>query len=463
MGSQSSKRGPGDGPRTVNGLIVGAGPSGLSVAYALQGDAVVLEKNDQVGGLCRSIEHDGGVFDIGGHSFHTPHSEVRELVEQLVPEGLFYQKREARVYSHGSMIPYPFQKHFDQIADPEVVKECQDGLQAVADTDPADAADFEEYIVKKFGPGIAQHFMLPYNRKLWARDISKISCEWTSERVASAKGEEEKFEKEGGKRKPLQSDTYVGYPRDGGGYQRIYECLAEHVPEVRLNQEVVEIDPSSRTVRTEDGHRYRWDFLVNTMPLPVLLRRIEGAPAALIEQADRLEYMSLRVELLLAGRRLDTEIQRIYAADPDIPPHKTALNHNSSQTLRERDRHAIMAEVSLSPEKPVEVDAIAPRTIEWLCDLGILDSPDDVIWQGHVDVEHAYPVYTHQRPGIVGEIKDWLSERDIFTLGRFGEWKYINSDKCLHQGLQLGEQLRHRYGLSAPSAPQGAGAIRAGD
>ncbi|MGH7504654.1 MAG: hypothetical protein ACRELX_03345, partial [Longimicrobiales bacterium] len=155
--------------------------------------------------------------------------------------------------------------------------------------------------------------------------------------------------------------------------------------------------------------------------------------------------MSLRVELLLAGRRLDTPVQRIYCADPDIPPHKIALNHNSSAALRQRPVHAIMAEVSLSPEKPVDVEAIAPRTIDLLCETGVLASPADIVWRGHVDVKYAYPVYTHARPAQLAGIRAWLAEHHIYPLGRFGDWEYVNSDKCVDKGLRLGSELRARY------------------
>lgn len=443
--------------RSTHGLVVGGGPSGLAVAYALQGDTLLLEKEGTVGGLCRSIHHDGGVFDIGGHSFHTPHPEVHELVDGLLEGGLYEQTRDARVYSHGTLIPYPFQKNFDKLPDSDVVRACQEGLREVAGAPDREPENFEEFIIYKFGSGIAKHFMLPYNRKLWARDIKNISCEWTSERVAGPKGATEKFDTRGGTRKPLQSDTKVGYPREGG-YEEIYRAFVPHLPAVEVAAEVVSIDPVGRRALCRDGREFGWDFLVSTMPLPVLVRVVEGTPDRIVELADALEYMSLRVELLLAGRRLETPIQRIYSADPDIPPHKTALNHNSSESLRGRDRHAIMAEVSHSAQKPVDVDAIAPRTVDWLCDLGILDSPEDVIWTGHVDAKYAYPVYTHERPGQVAAIKAWLAEHDMYTVGRFGEWEYINSDKCVHKGLALGRELRQRY----PGRAESAGMRRGG-
>lgn len=439
--------------RDVQTLVIGAGPSGLAVAYSLQGDTVILEKASAVGGLCQSIHYGGGVFDIGGHSFHTPHPEVYELVQGLLEGGLYQQQREAYVYTHGTLIPYPFQRFFDRIPNPAVVRECEDGLRNA--TGNADMADnFEDYIIRKFGRGVAEHFMLPYNRKLWAHDIRQVSCEWTSQRVAAPKGETERFETQGGKRKPLQPDTHVGYPQKGG-YEEIFKRFVSLVPAIELNSPVLHIDPHRRVATVQDGRQYRWECLVSTLPLPILMSLVETVPPQLKALAEQLEYMSLRVELLLVGRKLNTPIQRIYVADPSIPPHKIALNHNSSASLREQPCHAIMAEVSLSEKKPVKVDDIAPKTIGLLCELGILDAPEEVVWRSHVDVQYAYPVYTHQRPALVRALKAWLAQYHMYTLGRFGDWEYVNSDRCIMKGLTLGRALRARYPMKIAAEHMG--------
>jgi protoporphyrinogen oxidase len=420
---------------------VGGGPAGLAVAHALQGDTLVLERETEVGGLCRSIEHKGGVFDIGGHSFHTPHPGVASLLHDVTDGGLYQQTRDARVYAFGTLIPYPFQRFYELLPRPDIVRACADGLTEEATSDNGEPSDFEEYIRQRFGHGIAEHFMLPYNRKLWARDIKNISCEWTAERIAAPKGDREKFEDVGGKRRPLQPDTRVGYPVRGG-FQEIFRGLAGHVPAVETNAPVARIVPDERIAVTTDSRVFGWDTLVTTIPLPELVKIVDGMPERIRVAAAGLDYMSLRVELILVGRRLNTPIQRIYSAEADIPPHKIALNHNSSDSLRRRDCHAIMAEVSVSPEKVVDVEAIAPRTVDLLCEIGVLDSAADVAWTGHVDVQYAYPVYTHERPGLLAEIKDWLRSRNIHTVGRFGDWEYVNSDRCVHKGLELGRSLR---------------------
>ena len=282
--------------------------------------------------------------------------------------------------------------------------------------------------------------MLPYNRKLWARDISAVSCEWTSERVAGAKGESETFASTGGKRKPLQSDTRVGYPA-AGGFEEIYRAIAAKA-DVRTKSEVSRVDPGTRLAHTADGRSFAWEALVSTAPLPELLRIIDDAPRELIELADTLAYMSLRVELLVADGPPRSPAQRVYVHEPEIPPHKIAFNHNSSDSLRARPVQAIMAEVSISEDKPVQFDQIAPRTIGLLCDLKLLGSPTDVIDVDHLNVKYGYPVYTKDRPEKVRVIKRWLETQGIFSCGRFGDWEYINSDRCIWKGLELGKRLR---------------------
>jgi UDP-galactopyranose mutase len=426
-----------------NHLLIGAGPSCLAYAVHSKADCLILEKEARPGGLCRSVTVDGGVFDLGGHSFHTPHDEVFEMVQSALSGGLSLQKRHATVFTHGKLIPYPFQKSFDQIPDPAVVAECQQGLDARSGNGSVEPSNFEEFIIQKFGQGIADHFMLPYNRKLWACDIKMLSCEWTGQRVAEPKGSasEVKFKTTGGggDRKPLQSDSTVGYPTQGG-FEEIFISMAKQAGRIEYCADVAYVDPLAKMVHCHNGSSYTYDRLISSMPLPDFLARVQGVPSHLIDLAAELECMSLRVEFLLVGRHLETEVQRIYCANPDIPPHKIALNHNSSDSLRAVDRHAIMAEVSISPQKPVKTDEIAPKTIDLLVNLGILDSPEDVIWTGHEDIHYGYPVYTHRRPAIIAEVKAWLAQHDIHTIGRFGEWEYINSDKCVLKGIQLAKE-----------------------
>lgn len=426
-------------------LVLGAGPAGLAFAWKYGAGAIVLEKAREPGGLSRSIELEDGVFDLGGHSFHTPHAEVLELVRDVMGNNWHEQPRDARVWVAGQLIPYPFQRHFDQLENPGIVADCA-GHQADAQA-VARSRDFEEWIVHRFGEGVARHFMLPYNRKLWARDLRKIDCEWVGERVATGHAASNASKPPATDpsampaRKPLQADSRVAYPLQGG-FGEIFHALAARCHRIELGEEVVHIDLKQRKLITRSGKCHSWRNLVSTMPLPELLACLSECPEQLIEAASRLQTVSLKVLLILARLRDDNVPQRVYIADHAVPPHKIAFNHTSSPGLRQRVHHAISCEVSYSPDKPAGSDeALLDRTISWLVDNRYIESENDIRTRRVIDIPYGYPVYCHARKSILADIMAFLNAHDIYSIGRFGAWDYANSDECMRQGLRLAERL----------------------
>jgi UDP-galactopyranose mutase len=416
-------------------LIVGAGPSGLALSMRYKGPSRVLEKSGEVGGLCRTVEFGGGVFDLGGHSFHSPHPEVIDLVEDLMAGRWSRQRRDARVFFQERLIDYPFQSHIDQIADPAVVAECR-----ASPPDPVAAraaGNLEDWLLARFGAGACRHFLLPYNRKLWATDPRRISRRWVGERIAGA----EAGETPGPARRPLRSGEEVGYPAEGG-FAEIFKAMAGRCGPIAFGQDVRRIDPAARTARTAGGEVWEWDTLVSTMPAPMLMRAIEGCPEPLIAAADRLEAVSLKIVMALVAGPVGGLPQRLYVADPDMPAHKIAFNHTSSPSLRARPVHAIMAETAYSPAKPAPPDGeLARASLDWLARGGFIASPDAVLETRIVDLPHGYPLQTHERAAIMDSLRAWLAPRRIHTIGRFGGWDYVNSDACLMDAMTLAQRL----------------------
>ena len=417
-------------------IIIGAGPAGLATAIGYGDPCTVVERRLDVGGLSASIEIDGGVFDVGGHSFWTPHPEVRQLVYESVE--MVEQRRRACCWFRGAWIDYPFQRHYEELPDARVREECRQGI-AAADGG-AGAAHFGEHLVRKFGAGIADHFLLPYNRKLWARNLGRLATDWTAERVAALSRESETLLGVVKQRSPLQEDTLVGYPAVGG-FGEICRALARRVPGVRLGVAAERVDLGGRKLILTDGAVLPWERLVSTIALPELLARIPDVPSRLHECASGLEYVSLQVVLVVVDGPVDRDLQRAYIADPAIVAHKIVLNHNSSPALRLRPRHAIIAEVSYSPDKPLPAGDLGRRVVRDLLGLGLVQREQDALRTSTIDIKYGYPVPTHDRVARVREIQSWLELRGVTTLGRFGAWEYVNSDKCIHHGLALGRSI----------------------
>lgn len=417
-------------------VVLGAGPAGIGAGIALGDQGLVLERAAAPGGLCRTIELDEALFDLGGHSFHTPYPEVRELVFQSLD--MHVQPRQAWCYTHGTLIPYPFQAHFRAIPNPAVVQECEEELQSAGDAE--NASDFEEHIRRRFGAGIARHFLLPYNRKLWGDDLARLAVDWTAERVAAPAGNREHFAERGGRRTPLREDTHIAYPASGG-FEATMRALARRVPRLRLRQNVVRVDPLRRELVTATGETIPWHQLISTLPVPALLALLTDVPPRLTQLAACLEALPLALVLVVIDHPVDTPIQRVYCAGPEIPAHKIVVSHNSSPSLRSRSHHGIMAEVALPSGRAWRNEELTSQVVTGLCTLGLIRSPVEVRRTEVIRLPRAYPVPTRRRDAITRELRTWLQDRSIHSLGRFAEWAYINSDEAIFRGLTLGRKL----------------------
>ena len=417
-------------------VILGAGPAGICAALALGRDAVILEQRGEVGGLTCSFDFHGVVFDLGGHSFHTPHPEIRDVVYNAVE--MYEQRRQARCYVNKTLIAYPFQKHFRELNDEKIIVECERGL-ADARTSLT-AVNFEAYLYERFGAGIAEHFLIPYNRKFWGDDLRELAMDWTGERIAAPAGKKEFFETNGGERKPLQSDTTVAYPARGG-FGEITKALARNVRNLRFGSRVKLVDAKEKKLVLADGEVLPWRRLISTLPLNRFLGMIEGVPAVLRSEAARLKHVSLKLICAVIDRPMETPIQRIYSADGESPAHKIGIANNSSDYLRSLPKCGVFGEVALSSRLKASNEALEERFLASLAQMGLIRNLGEVAAVSTVDLPYAYPVPTIERSAIVARVKAWLQEEGIETIGRFGEWAYINSDEAMFRGLRIGQRL----------------------
>src|SRR5690349_8646880 len=180
-------------PKRVPALIVGAGPTGLSAAYHLGEDALLVEQQETVGGWCRSFVDRGFTFDWAGHIMFSKDPYVHELYRLLLGDNVHWQDREAWIFSQGVYTRYPFQGALYGLP-PSVIKECIVGaIEARFGTGTSNGSrpgaskasprNFLEFIHKVWGRGIARHFAIPYNEKLWAMPLDEMETSWLGGRV----------------------------------------------------------------------------------------------------------------------------------------------------------------------------------------------------------------------------------------------------------------------------------------
>lgn len=489
-------------------VVIGAGPTGLSAAYHLAVATLLVERNDRVGGWCRSIHDKGFVFDYAGHIMFSNDAYVHELYKVLLGDNVHWQDREAWIFSKDVYTRYPFQGALYGLP-ADVVKECIVGavdakienlkstLQNASDsviaiTDPQtecaeDVAEikdccadgllestarlgppngtperrlrprnFDDFIYKVWGAGIAKHFAIPYNRKLWAVPLNEMETSWLGGRVPEPNLEEMIEGALSPAPKPMGPNARFGYPLHGG-FQALMNGFLPHLKNPpRLNTEVTKVSPSKRTVTLNGAEVVRYRTLISTMPLPLLVDAMGAeAPLNIRAAANALRYVSVRCVNIGVGRENITDKHWIYYPE-DTVFHRIFVQGNASPHCNATGGFGFTCEITYSSYKPLpaEGDDLVRRCVEDCIKVGFIRADDEIRVANQVDMPFAYVVYDHARRVNVALIREWLKTRDIILAGRYSEWEYYNSDHAFVAGKKAAETVQE---LAAAAAMSKAG------
>ncbi|MBW3511065.1 NAD(P)-binding protein [Janthinobacterium sp. NKUCC06_STL] len=473
---------PPGAPQAVACAIIGAGPTGLSAAYHLGADTLLLDKNAAVGGWCRSIHDRGFTFDHAGHIMFSNDDYVLDMYRTLLGTNLHWQNREAWVYSKQVYTRYPFQGALYGLP-PAVIKECivgaiearygnapaapspetaaacavedccadggtgleqlHDAVAAPGQAPGQTAPNFEQFIHQVWGSGIARHFAIPYNKKLWTVPLAEMETSWLGGRVPLPNLEEIIEGALEPVARPMGPNARFGYPLRGG-FQALMSGFLPHLQgKLELNADVVQILPRQHVIVLGDGRRFRYQHLLSTMPLPQLVRLIgEQAPPQVQAAARALRHISVRCVNLGVARENISEKHWIYYPEETIF-HRIFLQGNASPHCNAPGGFGLTCEISYSPWKPLPLDgqALIDRCVADCIAVGLLRNDDRLLAANQVDMPYAYVVYDHARAANVALVKAWLSTQDIVLAGRYSEWEYYNSDHAFLAGKKAAELI----------------------
>lgn len=170
-------------------VILGAGPTGLGAGIRLQElgfqNFIIIERDDEVGGLARSY-HDpqGFTWDLGGHVQFSHYTYYDQLLNNVLRAEWLWHMRESWVWLKKRFVPYPFQYniHYLDQADRDRIVQGLKRVKSSEHTDPPN--NFGEWISSTFGTALAGIFMIPYNFKAWGYPAELMEWNWVGERVA---------------------------------------------------------------------------------------------------------------------------------------------------------------------------------------------------------------------------------------------------------------------------------------
>lgn len=432
-------------------VIVGAGLAGLSTAYHLK-DAPyrLFEKEQEVGGLCRSYRKDGFTFDYTGHLLHFRQAQIKALVEGLLAGRLARHSRRSYIYSHRTYTEYPFQVNTFGLP-AEVVRDCLLGFIATltgpSRTAPADRS-FKDWILENLGEGMAMHFMVPFNEKLWQAPLEELTSDWVSWLVPKPELRDVVNGALGIKDKAFGYNPSFLYPSHGG-IEALPRSFLPGVTDVVTGSTLLEVDTErrqalfecvspggGRAIRVED-----YETLVSTIPLPELVRRCTVLPARVREAAEGLRCVSVyNVNLGVARERL-TDKHWVYFPEPDYPFYRVGFPMNFSPELGPAGCSSLYVEVSHRPAETVAEGELIARIRTGLERAGIFTPKEELIVADVRDIRYAYVLFDRHRAKVLPGILDELEQVGIHSIGRYGRWEHTSMEDAIGQGKSLAERL----------------------
>ncbi|MFQ5669638.1 MAG: protoporphyrinogen/coproporphyrinogen oxidase [Acidobacteriota bacterium] len=451
-----------NGPEKGRVVILGAGLAGLSTAYHLEAHrpVTILEKENRPGGMTRSFRVNGFVFDLTGHLLHLRRREVRDLVQQILPDGMASIDRRSFVYSHGTYTDYPFQANLHGLP-PEVVRDCVVGFVETLTnprTPPAgELADgsFHQWALATFGKGIAEHFLFPYNRKLWCRDLREVTAEWVSWAVPRPTVDEVVGGALGLVNRGLGYNPSFLYPK-AGGIEVLPNALAAGLRSttLRLGAAVSGIDPVRHRVRTGQGEELAYDHLVSTLPLPRLVSLMQEVPDDLREAAAGLQATRvLNVNLGIARANV-THRHWIYFPENRFIFYRVGSPTAFCQASAPEGCSSLYVEVARTGVCPADIPGLVRQVREDLVACGLLRPDDRIVAEQSLVIDPAYVVYDAHRRQVLPEIHGWLAGHHIDAIGRYGRWEYGSMEDAIWQGMETASRLASRISPADETSPR---------
>jgi protoporphyrinogen oxidase len=408
----------------VDILIIGAGITGLSLASFLETDNyLIVDKDSEVGGYCKTTIRNGFVWDYSGHFFHFNNQQIKDYVLENIECDIKTVKKKSHISYKDRYIDFPFQNNIHQLPTNEFI-EC---LYDLYHRGNEKVNTFTDYVVNTLGHSICDKFIIPYNQKLYACDLNKLDYDAMGRFFPKPTMFEDLLsELRNNKKTESYNDTFI-YPT--GGSIEFVKSLYKRVNEknVLLNTKIIGIDLENKIAQTNNGY-IKFNKLVNTMPFDTFME-LTG------KKVDHLS--SNKVVVFNLGFDLPTDIESNWVYYPgDEIFYRVGFYNNIFNT----DRMSLYVEIGLKKTDEVNEDELLKKILEDLNRLGVVTN--------HTLVDHQMivmnPAYVH----ITKESKEiyngWCKKNNpngLFSIGRYGSWTYCSIEDNILQSKELSVRL----------------------
>jgi protoporphyrinogen oxidase len=425
-------------------VVLGTGMAGFGAAYRLHAEGVapiMYDKNRYHGGHTASFRHETGfLFDVGPHISFTKDPRIQELFADSVEQRFETVQINLNNYWKGYWPLHPVQLHMRGLPEELIIKVITDFASArqLPEESPK---NYAEWLLASFGATFAEAFPMRYTRKYHTTSAENMSTDWLGPRIYRPSLEEVIRGAISASAPQVHYITHFRYPSDGG-----FMCyLNKFVPmgNLKLNHELVSIDPRIRELRFSNGVISTYDALVSSVPLPDLIPMIQGAPSDVLEASRRLACSTCILVNIGVDREDLSSAHMTYFYDEDICFARLGFPHMLSKRNAPPGTGSIQAEVYFSDKyKPFSGSAedwVEP-VIRDLRRCGLLRDNDRILFRKAMFLRYANIIFDLERALALKTVHGYLEDVGIAYCGRYGDWGYMWTDESFKSGELAAER-----------------------
>lgn len=402
-------------------LVLGGGISGLFFGNRYKNeDFIILEKDSECGGYCRTIKRNGYIWDYAGHFFHFTNEQLKNEFKNIFKDSVKRIKN-TKIFYKSKLIDYPFQKNIHQLPKQEMI-ECLVGLFEKIEC--SEYSNFLQMLYGKFGVGITEKFLKPYNEKLYACDLNKLDVEAMGRFFPYANIKDIILNMKTKNNTSYNNEFY--YPKEGA--QSYIDHLLKNINQekISLNENVEKIDIFNKIVYT-NKNIYNYEFLISSIPLNKFLKKSD------IHTNTEFSYNKVLVfNLGFDKESLNKDIHWIYVPDKKINFYRIGFYNN----IIGSEKLSMYVEIGFSENDDINIDKELSDTLSNLKKMKIIDEHKLVDYNALI-MDPAYVHITKESLKTVNKLKEDMEKIGIYFIGRYGKWTYCSIEDCMKDVLEL--------------------------
>lgn len=417
--------------RNTKYLIIGAGISGLMFANSKKDDCLIVEKENEIGGYCRTIYKDGFIWDYAGHFFHFKTDEMKKFfTDNMKDEKIINQVKNTKIYYKGKMIDYPFQTNIHQLEKDEFI-DCLYDLYNKEEKE--EYSSFLDMLYGKFGKSIVEKFLKPYNEKLYACDLNSLDKEAMG-RFFPYANINQIINNMKESNNTSYNNTFL-YPENGAMsfLNKLYENLDKDT--VKLNTEIVSIDYENKIAITNDNTKIKYEYLINTIPLNNFLKITNDSEDKKLE--DKLSYNKVLVFNLGFEKKSKFKENWIYFPDKEINFYRVGFYDN----ILNSDRLSMYIEIGYGKDdENINIEEQLEKTLENLKKVGIVED-NELVAHSTILMN---PAYVHIQGEVNEKVEQWKKDKaqqNVYSIGRYGGWTYCSMEDAMIEAKELADKI----------------------